>query len=195
MTISKLSLGSLGSSALVATLGLSPTLSGCGAEPIGAELLEVRSAYDAPVVGVKSGRLQGQVGPASVDAAADPLAAYASMGTLRVLGVAREEVRAVMLQVTLHTDEVELVPGVSEHFGPDDLGRLVLLGCVGQAIDVYDEFDRPATDVELVVERALEGGAGDVSVQVTGTWQAGTLEEPEAPVATTVASFSFVLVR
>lgn len=193
MTISKLSFGLLGSSALAATLGLAPVLSGCGTEPIGPAPLEARSSYDDPVVGVKAGRLQGQVGPASVDAAADPLAAYAAMSTLRVLGVAREEARAVMMQVTLRIDEIELVPGVIERFGADDLGRLVLLGCVGQAIDTYDEFDRPANDVELVVERAPDGGAGDVSVQVTGTWEAGTLAEPVEPA--TVASFSFVLVR
>ena len=177
---------------LFSPLLLAAATLGCGVEPLVERPHERASPWDAPVIGVRSGWLQGQVGPAQVDAAAAPLAAYTAMSALRVVGVARDEERAVMLQVTLRTDDVELVPGVHEQFTPDDAGRLVLLGCVGQAIDVYDEFDSPADEVELDVAPAHGGGPGDVQVQLTGRWSHGAQEEPEPSRS---ASLTFVLVR
>ena len=187
MNRSTLLLASL-SSSVIASWGLA----GCGVAPVDLAPPDTRAAFDAPPRGVRSGYLVGEVGPALVDASASPLSAYSSMATLRVLGVARQQERAVMLQMTVRTDEVELVPGVNERFTREDLGSLVLLGCVGQEVGVYDEFDSPADDVELVVEPAPGGGPGDVSVQLTGTWRRDAADDGEGG---QVASLSFVLVR
>lgn len=172
----------------IATLSLALA---CGTEPLVAAPPEAPSPYDAPAVGVRSGYLIGEVGPARVDGAAAPLSAYASSSTLRVVGIARGEEHVAMLQVTLRPDEVELVPGVHERFSADDAGRLVLLGCAGQEVDVWDEFDRPADEVSLDVEPAPAGRPGDVTVRLAGHWSEGALSG--APSAT--ATFSFVLVR
>ncbi|OGQ15883.1 MAG: hypothetical protein A2138_15260 [Deltaproteobacteria bacterium RBG_16_71_12] len=187
MTISKSSFALMFSS----VLWLSPAL-GCGLEPIEEAPQDRTSPFDAPAAGVRDGHLAGQVGPAWVDAVAEPLRAYAAMSTLRVMGVALQDDRAVMMQVTLRTDDVALVPGTRERFDAADVGRLVLLGCVGQSLDVYDEYDRPADDVELVVDPVPGGGPGDVSVLLDGLW--GTAEQSDREPAT-AASFSFVLVR
>lgn len=177
--------------ALLCSSLLTPSL-GCGSEPLQQAPLDYPSPFDAPTAGVRDGHLVGQVGPALVDAVAEPLRAYAAMSTLRVFGAALQDDRVVMLQVTLRTDEVALVPGVRERIDSSDAGRLVLLGCVGQSLDVYDEYDRPADEVELAVDAAPDGGPGDVTVLLDGVWgNAGHRgREPS-----TAASFSFVVVR
>lgn len=170
---------------------IAPTL-GCGVDqaPLGA--VDRSSPFEARATGVREGRLVGQVGPAWVDTPADPLHAYAAMSTLRVVGASLQDDRAVMLQVTLHTDDVSLQPGTSARYGTDDAGVLVLLGCVGQSLDVFDEYDRPADEVDLTVEAAPGGGAGDVSVVLDGVWwQAGRDGRDQSA----AASFSFVVVR
>lgn len=165
---------------------------GCGAEPLLQAPLEQPSPYDAPAAGVRSGWLRGDVGPARVDGAAAPLAAYSSMNTLRVMGIVQAEDHVVMLQVTLRPDEVALVPGVHERFSAEDAGRLVLLGCAGQAVDVWDEFDRPADLVSLDVEPEPAGRPGDANVRLTGQW-VDPAAEGRAPRAS--ATFSFIIVR
>ena len=174
--------------AAISTLALALA---CGTEPLVEAAPEAPSPYDAPAAGVRGGHLRGEIGPAQVDGAAAPLSAYASMSTLRVVGISQGEEHIAMLQVTLRTDEVELVPGVRERFSADDAGRLVLLGCAGQEVDVWDEFDRPADEVILEVEPEPAGRPGDVTVRLTGQWAEGALSG--APSA--LATFSFVLVR
>lgn len=170
----------------------SAIVAGCGVERVQPDPVDRPSPYEAPAAGVRDGRLVGQVGPAWVDALADPLHAYSAMSTLRVVGASLQDERAVTLQVTLRTDDIALVPGTHERFSADDAGSFVLLGRVGQSLDIYDELDRPADEVELTVEPAPGGGAGDVSVQLDGVWwPAGQVGRDPS----TAASFSFVVVR
>ena len=71
------------------------------------------------------------------------------------------------------------VAGTSRTFRLDDYdadgAQVTLLGCTGQEMDVFDEYDVPADEVDVVVEEGTE--PGDVVVQIAGVWQSQDFDE------------------
>lgn len=142
----------------------------------------------ARFTGALNGHMRGDVGPAvDIDQAPDRLTAYDDGFYMVVESVARLDERAAMLYLSVTNGADLFVPGASETFTMNDTysedGTYVtLLGCTGQDVDIYDEFDVPADEVDVVVE---EGEVpGEVVVQTTGRWSDGS-----------EASATFTLVR
>jgi hypothetical protein len=139
---------------------------------IAAERDEVRSERP-DVTGAIDGRLWGDVGPArGLDVDADLLTAWDGGSFVSVVNVAALPERVVMLYASFSDPEALLVPGLAARFAIDertlDQPSVVLLGCTGSEVNLYDEFDDVADVVDLVVEEAADGPPGALDVTLTG---------------------------
>jgi hypothetical protein len=168
-----------GSVMAAATLMVS---SGClqgGAEPSGrdiedtlVETPDVDSAY-RPVRGAVDGRLVGEIGPLSgIDASANLLSAYDDGYYLSVETVVELDQRAVMTLLSVSNGADVFRPGLNATFNLENSTegdvQVTVLGCVGQEVGVYDEYDAPADEVTVGVE---EGELEDeMNVGVQARW-------------------------
>jgi hypothetical protein len=130
--------------------------------------------WDAPITGAEGGWIVGDVGPASgVDAAAQ-LSTWDGGTVTTVENVVVLPERAVMLYASITRASSLLRPGVRDSFAVDDRTldgpSIVLLGCTGREVNVYDEYDATADFVDVVVEDAIDGPPGAVDVSLTGHW-------------------------
>ena len=140
------------------------------------DFVDQQDPYDdgaVPFVGIRDGQMNGDVGPAvGIDQVPDRLNVYDDGYYLSVESVAQLENRAAMLMLSASNAADLFVAGTSRRYSfsayEEDGAQVYLWGCTGQTMDVYDEFDVPADDVDVVVE---EGDApGEVVVQMTGHW-------------------------
>jgi hypothetical protein len=128
-------------------------------------------------VAAREGYLQGNVGPASnLDQVPDRLSVYDDGTFLSVESVAVQPGRAAMVLMSVYNAGDFFQPGNSATFTSDgwDINgtQLGLLGCTGQGIDIYDEYDMPASEVVVVVEEGAR--PGDVVVHTQGLWSDGS---------------------
>lgn len=126
-----------------------------------------------PFVGARNGHMTGNVGPAlGIDQAPDRLSIYDDGYYLSIESVAQLQDRAAMLMLSASNAGNLFVAGTSRTFTfyayEADGAQVYMLGCTGQEVDVYDEFDVPADEVDVVVEAG--GEPGEVQVQLTGRW-------------------------
>jgi hypothetical protein len=148
-------------------------------EPTGPEIDDIQlrendvdSAYK-PVRGAVNGHLAGDIGPLSgLDASANLLSAYDDGYYLSVETVIEVPERAVMTLLSVSNGAEVFRPGLNatftlENSNEDEL-QVTLLGCVGQDVGVYDEYDAPADEVTVGVAEGVEEGEMDVAVQ--GRW-------------------------
>ena len=125
-----------------------------------------------PVRGAVEGRLVGDVGPVDgIDGDAQLLSAYDDGTYLSVETVVQLEDRAVMTLLAVTNGALLFVPGLHatftlENTGADDM-QIALIGCVGQNIGVYDEFDAPADEVTVEVQA---GQDDELLVAVRASW-------------------------
>ena len=128
-----------------------------------------------PFVGVRDGLLSGDVGPAvGINQAPDRLAVYDDGYYLSIESVVQLENRAAMLMLSASNASDLFVAGTNRRFTfsayEADGAQVYLLGCTGQDMDVFDEFDTPADEVDVVVEEAPDGEPGELQVQLAGRW-------------------------
>ncbi|MDP2340292.1 MAG: hypothetical protein Q8O67_04990 [Deltaproteobacteria bacterium] len=128
-----------------------------------------------PFVGVRNGLMSGDVGPAvGINQTPDRLAVYDDGYYLSIEAVAQLDNRAAMLMLSASNAGDLFTAGTSRTFSfyayEADGAQVYLLGCTGPEMDVYDEFDVPADEVDVVVEEAPGGEPGEVLVQLTGRW-------------------------
>jgi hypothetical protein len=165
---------------------------GCGTDPaIDPEIgpLTDEDAAVAPWTAARDGHVSGVIGDQAVNDPAHRVdvfddGAYRSIGTVAMVGD-----RAVMTQLMAGDGVPHLfTPGLEADFPLDEQSDVTLLGCVGQAVDVYDIYDAPADNVHVAV--ADDATPDEVTVTVTGTWDSEDKGTPP-----TVAVTTFVLTR
>lgn len=175
-------------------------LVGCAAEPTAPAINDVQDIdFTSPVQGARDGHIGGDIGPVEgIDAPVGQLGAWDDGSYLAVEAASQLQDRAVMIFVSASNAGDLFVPGGRGHFvfgDYDGVGAQVgVLGCVGQEIDQYDQYDAPADEVDIVVEAADDELAGPADVQVTvqGTW---FIEHPGEDTELRTASSTFILER
>lgn len=153
--------------------------------------------------GARDGHMRGDVGPATgINQAPQRLNAYDDGWYLSVESAAQLDDRAAMLMLSASNASDLFVPGMSGTFSlyeyEADGPQVTLLGCTGGSMDMYDEYDVPADEVDVVVEEGEQ--PGEVVVQVAGRWNAQVEYDYDGNVVSsggdvTVASASFTLTR
>lgn len=151
-------------------------------EPVGPSIEDIQMDRDTgvdegyrPVRGAVDGRLAGEIGPLSgIDSSATLLSAYDDGYYLSVETVVElfEQDRAVMTLLSVSNGADVFRPGLNATFtlenSNDDEVQVTVLGCVGQDVGVYDEYDAPADEVTVGVE---EGEVEDeMNVAVQARW-------------------------
>lgn len=167
--------GSMMAAALVFSTGClqgEPEPMGPKIDDIQMQERDVDSSYK-PVRGAVNGHLAGDIGPMTgIDASANVLSAYDDGFYLSVETVVELQERAVMTLLSISNGAEVFAPGLNATFtlenSSEDEVQVTLLGCVGQDIGVYDEYDAPADEVSVGVEEGVEEGEMNVAVQ--GRW-------------------------
>ncbi|MDP2340291.1 MAG: hypothetical protein Q8O67_04985 [Deltaproteobacteria bacterium] len=173
----------------------------CGAEPLRNNGDIDPADFSGPITGARDGHLLGDIGPAEgINAPATRINSWDDGTYLAVDAVAQLEDRAAMLFLSASNAAELFVPGTEQTFTFNDYydyevgqPQIGLLGCVGQAIDVYDQYDAAADEIDVIVQPATDGGPGDIDVEIVGRW---FIEAPtDGAVSTREARGSFVLER
>jgi hypothetical protein len=131
--------------------------------------------WDAPIASADGGRIVGDVGPAlGVDSPASETSAWDGGTVVSVENVVALPDRAVMLYASITGASSLLRPGTRASFAVDDRTldgpSVVLLGCTGREVNLYDEYDAPADVVDVVVDTAEDGPPNAIDVSMTGHW-------------------------
>lgn len=173
-------------------------------EPIGPQIDDIQRAdthvdsnYN-PVRGAVNGHLSGDIGPLSgLDQSANLLSAYDDGYYLSVETVIEIPDRAVMTLLSVSNGAEVFRPGLNATFtlenSAEDELQVTLLGCVGQHVGVYDEYDAPADEVTVGVEEGVEEGEMNVAVQ--GRWYDRDVTTGARLESFRTASSSFTLLR
>lgn len=155
------------------------------------------SAY-RPVRGAVDGRLAGDVGPVSgIDGEANLLSAYDDGYYLSVETVVQLQDRAVMTLLSVSNGALVFAPGLNatftlENASADDVS-VTMLGCVGQNIGVYDEYDAPADEVTVDVDAGETDD--EMVVGVRATWYDRDVETGAQLATFNSAQTRFTLLR
>lgn len=131
--------------------------------PADEEYRLVRTAFDA--------HIQGAVGPVVLDNPALP-AVYDDGWYLSVESVVELDNRAAMTLLSVANGAEVFAPGLKRTFTIEqytsDGPSVTMLGCVGQEVGIYDEYDMPADEVDLEI---TEGATNDeMVVAVNARW-------------------------
>lgn len=131
-----------------------------------------------PILEAVTGRISGDVGPLhGLDHQATQLSAYDDGYYISIETVVALPDRAVMTLLSVSKGAELFKPGVSATFPLDASSgdtRVTVLGCVGQDVDVYDQWDKPADEVDLEVTApdpgSSENAANELDVDVHARW-------------------------
>ena len=151
-----------------------------------------------PIRSAIEGKLQGVVGPvAGLDHDASLLSAYDDGYYLSVETVVQLQDRAVMTLLSISNGEDIFQPGLDATFTLDNYDsdgvQVTMLGCVGQDVGVYDEYDQPADDVHVTVD---EGDTSDdLLVSLTANWYDRDDQSGERLSTSRTAHTQFTLLR
>lgn len=136
------------------------------------------------------GLLQGDIGPAlGIDDDRPLLVVYDDGWFATIETVTVRPDRAAMLMLSMSNPDEVLVAGERTWRLSDQLGetQVTVLGCTGPEVGIYDEYDAPADEVDVIVEETPE--PGEVVVQVHARWTEFSPGDARA------ASASFRLLR
>ena len=125
-----------------------------------------------PIIDAVAGRLSGDIGPMSgLDHQATQLSAYDDGYYISIETVVEMQDRAVMTLLSVSQGAELFKPGLKATFLLDDDSqtRVTVLGCVGQDVDVYDEWDKPADEVDIEVN-APEENPDELEVDLMARW-------------------------
>jgi hypothetical protein len=151
-----------------------------------------------PVRGAVDGRLQGDVGPLTgLNHDANLLSAYDDGYYMSVETVVELDDRAVMTLLSVSNGAEIFQPGLNATFSLDNYDndgiQVTVLGCVGQDVGVYDEYDMPADEATVVVD---EGATPDeMAVQLTARWYDRDPDTGARLESSHVAETQFTLLR
>lgn len=123
-----------------------------------------------PVRSAVDGKLQGQVGPMNnLDHDASLLSAYDDGYYLSVETVVELQDHAVMTLLSVSNGADMFQPGLDATFTLDNYDtngvQVTMLGCVGQDVGVYDEYDMPADEVQVNVTPGSSDDEMNVALQ------------------------------
>jgi hypothetical protein len=126
-----------------------------------------------PVRSAVDGRLQGDVGPmTNLRNDANLLSAYDDGYYLSVETVVQLTGHAVMTLLSVSNGADMFQPGLDATFTLDNYDTngvtVTMLGCVGQDVGVYDEYDMPADQVKVNVTQGQADG--EMNVTLNATW-------------------------
>jgi hypothetical protein len=132
-----------------------------------------RNGNYRPVRGAVDGRLQGAIGPLSgLDHQANLLSAYDDGYYMSVETVVELENRAVMTLLSVSNGGELFQPGLNATFSLDNYDnggvQVTVLGCVGQGVGVYDEYDMPADETTVLVRDGRD--MNEMDVTMTARW-------------------------
>src|SRR4051812_40869014 len=123
-----------------------------------------------PVRSAVDGKLQGQVGPMdNLNHDASLLSAYDDGYYLSVETVVELQDHAVMTLLSVSNGADMFQPGLDATFTLDNYDtqgvQVTMLGCVGQDVGVYDEYDMPADEVHVAVTPGSDDTEMNVDLQ------------------------------
>lgn len=128
-----------------------------------------------PIQAALGGRVRGDVGP--VDGLSDEaseLSTYDDGYYVTVETVVEQPDRAIMtlLSVSNVGDLFRPGNGGSWSLGSEneDGTRVTMLGCVGDEVGIYNQYDKPADEVNVVIDAPESGLANETDVTVSGRW-------------------------
>ncbi len=156
------------------TLGCNP-----GEEPMLDQARGVAVADEpaalGPIQGALGGRVRGTVGPVqSMSEAATDLSTYDDGYYVTVETVVEKPDQAVMtlLSVSNVGDLFLAGNGGSWSLGAEDEDgtRVTMLGCVGDQVGIYNQYDKPADEVDVVIDAPASELDNEVDVTVQGRW-------------------------
>lgn len=152
----------------------------------------------ATVRGAIDGHIRGDIGPVvGLNNDASEMMAFDDGDYASVETVVELQDRATMTLLSIVGPSTVLRAGFAGSFALEsyasDAVNVTMLGCVGQDVDVYDEYDMPADEV------TVEVGAGDqpdeLDVSVAGVWHDHDAESGERLETYREAATHFTLLR
>lgn len=157
----------------------------------------VRGPYST-VRGAIDGHIVGDIGPVSgLNHDASEMMAFDDGEYASVETVVELQDRATMTLLSIVGPNTVLRPGFSGTFTLESYSanavNVTMLGCVGQDVDVYDEYDMPAD--EVTVEVAAGEQPDELDVSVAGVWHDHDSSTGEALETFHEASTRFTLLR
>lgn len=159
---------------VILTLGCNP-----GEEPVLDEARGVNVANEpatlGPIQGAIGGRVRGTVGPVeAMSEDATELSTYDDGYYVTVETVVEKPEQAVMtlLSVSNVGDLFLAGNGGSWSLGSEDEDgtRVTMLGCVGDEVGIYNQYDKPADEVDVVIDEPESGLDNELDVTVQGRW-------------------------
>jgi hypothetical protein len=154
---------------------------GCstGGEPIVDETRGVAVADEptvlGPISGALDGRVRGTIGPVvGMSESATELSTYDDGYYVTVETVVEQEERAVMTLLSVSNAGDLFLPGNGGSWSlgaeDEDGTRVTMLGCVGDQVGIYNEYDKPADEVDLVIDEPASELDNEIDVTVQGRW-------------------------
>ncbi len=127
----------------------------------------------ASVRGAIDGHIRGDIGPVTgLNNDATEMMAFDDGDYASIETVVELPGRATMTLLSIVGPDTVLRAGFSGNFSLEsyasDATNVTMLGCVGQEVDVYDEYDMPADEVN--VEVVAGDQPDELDVAVTGLW-------------------------
>ena len=168
----------LTSASLLAGSMLFTLLTGCLDRPQDIKLSDSKPTPDNanlndgqyhPVRGARAGHVTGTVGPVALDHATSLLSAYDDGYYLSVEAVVDLNDRAAMTLLSISNGQDIFKPGLNATYQIADYDAegvgVTMLGCVGQEVGIYDEYDMPADEVDVHVEAGEVATEADVQLE------------------------------
>lgn len=157
-----------------------------------------RNGNYRPVRGAVDGRLQGAIGPvAGLNHEANLLSAYDDGYYMSVETVVELDNRAAMTLLSVSNGADLFRPGLNATFSLDNYDndgvQVTVLGCVGQDVGVYDEYDMPADETTVVVEEGRN--ADEMDVAMTARWYDRDADTGARLTTSRTAQTQFTLLR
>jgi hypothetical protein len=128
-----------------------------------------------PIQAALGGRVRGNIGPVTgMSAEATELSTYDDGYYVTVETVVEQPERAIMtlLSVSNAGDLFLAGNGGAWSLGAEDEDgtRVTMLGCVGDQVGIYNQYDKPADEVDLVIDEPESDLENEVDVTVQGRW-------------------------
>lgn len=157
----------------------------------------VRGRYST-VRGAIDGHIRGDIGPVSgLNHDASEMMAFDDGEYASVETVVELPDRATMTLLSIVGPSTVLRPGFAGNFSLESYSssaiNVTMLGCVGQDVDVYDEYDMPADEVTVEVDQGDE--SDEIDVMVAGIWHDHDAATGERLDTFREASTQFTLLR
>lgn len=128
-----------------------------------------------PIQAALDGRVRGTVGPVqAMSEEATELSTYDDGYYVTVETVVELEDRAIMTLLSVSNVGDLFLPGNGGSWAlgseDEDGTRVTMLGCVGDEVGIYNEYDKPADEVDVVIDAPESGVDNELDVTVQGRW-------------------------